>query len=175
MRYLLSCIALILIFSGCSTSEPVKETDQKTQDTTQPMIPGWYSAGVHSATDSLSFHGYSLSSASDSSTSVQLSTQSSLEYLRFEIDRTVEEIRNKLAGSQGESYYNSPTFIIELRNSVLKAPLKNATFTRMHQVSNDGVHYSYTRASLPKSTLYDLLVNQIDDQEFLQILQSLPL
>ena len=175
MRYLICCIILVLLYSACSTSESVTETDQEKAEATRPLIPDWYSKGVHSSTDSLSFHGYSLTSASDSSSSVQLATENSLKYLRFEIDRTVEEIREDLARSQHNSYYNSSTFIIELRNAVAKAPLTNASFSRMHRVSDNGIHFSYTRASLPKSALYGLFVNQIDDHRFLQSLQNFPI
>lgn len=174
MRYFLGSVILAFLIAGCATTEPAEETGQTEPETVRPLVPEWYSNTVHSSSDSLSLHGYALASATDSLTAVELSTQKSLDYLRFEIDRTLEEIRRDLAESSDETaQYNAPSFIIELRNVVTNLPLTTAKFSRMHQVSDNGIHYSYSRATLLKLELLGLLENRLDDERMLQELDNL--
>lgn len=176
MRYFIGCLALLLTYSACSTTqETVQPTEETEPVTTQPLVPAWYDDGVHFSSDSLALHGYSLASATDSSRAVELSTKNSLEYLRFAIDRTAEEIRESLVDSPDGSSYNSPSFIIQLRNTVSDLSLSSASFTRKHNISDSGVHYSYTRASISQSALYNLFEGRLEDDRFLQQLRSLPL
>lgn len=174
MRYFIVFVALLLTYSGCSTTETVQQPEPAEPET-QPMIPSWYSKGVHFSSDSLALYGYSLASAADSSRAVELSTQSSLDYLRIQIDRTAEEIRENLANSPNGQTYGSPSFLIRLRNTVSELSLGSVSFTRMHKVSDGGVHYSYTRASLPQKNLHNLFENRLEDERFLQQLENLSL
>lgn len=176
MRYFIGCLALFFTYSACSSTQETIQQPQETEPVVaETTVPTWYNDGVHFSSDSLALHGYSLASATDSSKAVELSTQNSLEYLRFEIDRTAEEIREDLADSPDGSTYGSPSFIIQLRNTVSDLPLTSASFTRKHDVSDRGIHYSYARASLTKSTLYNLFEDRLQDARFLEELSSLPL
>ncbi len=163
-----------MIIAGCSSTEPVQqeETEPAEPIEEESLIPSWYNAGTHSSSDSLSLHGYALASAMDSSRATELSTQTALEYLRFEIDRTAEEIRRELAGSSADGNYGSSTFIIRLRNSVANLSLNSANITLEHESSESGVHYSYAKASIPRTELPNLLRNELNDSVFLQEIGS---
>lgn len=176
MRYFIGCVALLLVYSGCSTTETIPQSEpERIETTSRPMIPSWYSAGVHFSSDSLALYGYSLASAIDSSRAVELATQSSLDYLRIEIDRTAEEIRKNLADSPNGDTYGSPSFIVRLRNAVSELSLDSVSFTRMHTISDSGVHYSHTRARLPQKALHNLFEKRLQDDRFLQQMENMSL
>lgn len=174
MRYFIGCAILLTIIAGCSSTEPVQ---QQETEPTEPIeeespIPAWYSAGTHSSSDSLSLHGYALASAMDSIRAVELSTQTALEYLRFEIDRTAEEVRKELIDSSTGENYSSSAFIIRLRNTVSDLSLDAANITLEHESSESGVHYNYAKASISRTELPELFRNELNDQAFLQKLSS---
>lgn len=175
MRYFIGCTAILLfILAGCSSTEPVQqETQPEEPIEEESLIPSWYDAGIHSSSDSLEVHGYSLSSAMDSTRALDLSTQTALENLRFEIDRFAEEVRNELTNTNGvEGHYSSPEYIIRLRNSVYELSLESATITTKHELSDKGVHYSYAKASLLRTELPKLFQQYLDDEAFLEQIKS---
>lgn len=172
MRYFIGCVILLITVAGCSSTEPIQK-----EEITEPVepvqqdspIPSWYNAGVHSSADSLSLHGYALASAMDSLTSAELSKETALEYLRFEIDRTVEDVRKELADSASEEEgYNSPAFIINLRKTVSELPLNSVSVTHEHESTEKGIHYSYAKASLLRTELMNLIENKLNDDVFLE-------
>lgn len=172
MRYFIGCVALLLAFAGCSSTETVQqkeETEPAEPIEQESPIPSWYNAGVHSSSDSLSIHGYALASAMDSSRAAELSTETALEYLRLEIDRTTEEVRKELSDlNSGNTDYTSPSFIIHLRNTISDLSLDVADITIKHEASDKGVHYSYAKASISRTELPVLLGDELNDQVFLQ-------
>lgn len=176
MRYFIGCLVILFAASACSSTEPVQQ--QQESEPSEPIeqespIPSWYDAGVHSSSDSLSLHGYGLASAMDSTEAAELSTETAIEYLRFQIDRTAEDVRQQLADSNSSGNYNSPSFIINLRNSVSSLSLDGADITLEHESSDSGVHYFYAKASISRTELPDLLGNEFNDQEFLQEIGNL--
>lgn len=174
MRYFIGCAVLLMILAGCSSTEPVQqeETEPAEPIEEESPIPAWYNAGTHSSSDSLSLHGYALASAMDSSRAVELSTQTAIEHLRFEIDRTAEEIRKELADNSTGGNYSSPDFIIHLRNTVSNLSLSSVNITFKHESTESGIHYNYAKASLPRTELPDLLGNELGDQAFLEEISS---
>lgn len=171
MRYLLACIALLItIFSGCSTTQTAQEDRvEKEPVVEEDAVPDWYRGGVHFSSDSLALYGYSLASATDSLEAVQFSTETALSYLRSQVDRELEEIRENFADSEGDnSIYNSPAFIIRLRNTVSELPLESASLTQEHETSDNGVHYMYTKATLSRKDLNNLLRRNLEDERFLE-------
>lgn len=172
MRYFIGYAALFMLAAGCSTTEPVQQEEVPTPSeppTEKTTIPSWYNAGIHSSSDSLALHGYALASAVDSVTAAELSTQTALRHLRFEIDRTAEEIRKDLTDTPGtEETYNSPAFIIHLRNIISDVPLDEAKIDIEHEISDNKVHYSYTKVSILRTDLLDFFENELDDEAFLQ-------
>jgi hypothetical protein len=171
MRYFIGCAAILLfVLTGCSSTEPVQQETQPDEPIEEEsLIPTWYDAGIHSSSDSLEIHGYSLSSAMDSTRAVDLSTQEALENLRFEIDRVAEGVRNNLTDAiVREGRYDSSEFIIRLRNTVSSLSLKSATITREHEISDEGVHFSYAKASVLRTELPGLFQQYLDDEAFLE-------
>lgn len=176
MRYFFGCVALLFAVAGCSTTEPPlqdEETESPEPVISETTIPSWYSAGIHSSSDSLALNGYALASATDSARAVELSTQTALEFLRFEIDRTAEEARKNLTdvSSMGNNY-SSSAFIIHLRNIISDLQLNSATITLHHESNEQGVHYSYAKASIPRTELRAIFENQVSDEPFLDELGS---
>lgn len=174
MRYFIGCVVLLIIIAGCSSTEPVQQEETKPAEPIEQEspIPSWYNAGVHSSADSLSLHGYALASAMDSSRALELSANTALEYLRFEIDRAAEEVRLELAESGSTGDYNSPSFIIRLRNIVSNLSLDSADIILEHETSESGVHYSYAKASISRTKLPNLIGLELADQNFLQEIGS---
>lgn len=174
MRYFIGCVVLLIIIAGCSSTEPVQqeETEPAEPIEQESAIPSWYNTGVHSSSDSVSLHGFALASAMDSSRAAELSTNTALEYLRFEIDRTAEEVRQELVDSGASGDYNSRSFIIRLRNTVSDLSLDEAGITLEHETSEDGIHYSYAKASISRTKLPDLIGSELPDQNFLQKIGS---
>jgi hypothetical protein len=171
MRYFFGCVALLFVFAGCSSTEPVQQEMEPPDEPIEEesATPSWYNGGIHSASDSLEIHGFALSSAMDSARAVELSTQTALENLRFEIDRTAEEVRNELVDSHEEGQaYSSPEFIINLRKTVSVLPLNTAMITLQHESSDQGVHYSYAKATIFRTDLPDLIRNGLTDELFIQ-------
>ncbi|MDZ7720683.1 MAG: hypothetical protein U5K72_17835 [Balneolaceae bacterium] len=170
MRYFFGCLAFLLVLAGCSGTESVQEEVERERPVEEESaIPAWYNDGVHSATDSLEIHGFSLSSAMDSVRAAELSTQTALENLRFEIDRTAEMVRTELADSEGAGQkYSSPEFIIRLRNTVSDLPLDAARITLQHESSSRGVHYFYAKASIFRTELPELFRKYLRDETFIQ-------
>lgn len=177
MRYFFGCVALLFTIAGCSTTEPAQQ-EEEPEPVEQPVesettIPQWYDPGVHSSSDSLSIHGYALASSVDSVRAVELSTQTALEYLRFEIDQTAEDVRENLTGSSSAGdNYSSPEFIIRLRNVISDLPLNSAEITLHHESNEQGVHYSYAKASLLRTELHAIFENQLSDEAFLDRIGS---
>lgn len=173
MRNFIPFFVLLVVYTGCSSTQTtVDEISGTGPKTDMHMAPSWYNHGIHSSADSLSLHGYALASAVDSSEAAELSSETALQFLRFEIDSTVEEIRKDLAESSGGSEYGTPEFIIKLRNIVRDLNLENANISRRHDTSDTGVHYVYTRTSIPRAELYSLFSSQLQDLRFLDQLQD---
>lgn len=172
MRYFIGSVVLLFAVVGCSTTEPVQQEQEKESvdpAISETTIPSWYDAGVHSSSDSLSLHGYALASAADSARASELSAQTAIEYLRFEIDRTAEKIRKELVEtSGGEENYASPAFIIHLRNAISDLSLNASTIDLQHEISDQGVHYSYTKASILRTELSGFLGDELNDDTFLR-------
>jgi hypothetical protein len=171
MRYFFWCVVLLFVAAGCSTTEPVQQEEPEPAEPviTETTVPSWYNPGIHSSSDSTALHGYSLASATDSSSAVELSSETALEYLRFEIDRTAEEVRKNLVDlSDAEGNFNSTEFIIQLRNVVSDLQLDAATITLEHETTDQGVHYSYAKASFLRTELPSIFENQFKDEAFLE-------
>lgn len=177
MRYFSGYIVvLFFIYTGCSSTEPVqKKTDKQPEPVikVESSVPAWYQAGVSSSSDSLNVYGYALASAADSSEAVELSTDTALENLRFEIDKWVENARKNLADSAPQTEeYSSGLFIIKLRKTVSALPLNSVEFTRTHDLSEAGIHYSYTRTDISRTDLFSLLETHVDNSQLVNELEK---
>jgi hypothetical protein len=175
MRYFIGCTAILLFaLAGCSSTEPVQQETQPDEPVEEEsIIPGWYDSGIHSSTDSLEIHGYALSSAMDSASASDLAAQTAIKNLRFEIDRFAEEVRTGLNDINGnESHYSTPEFILRLRNSVSHLSLESATITIEHEYSDEGVYFSYAKASFLRTELPEHFKQYLDYESFLEQIKS---
>lgn len=176
MRYFLGCVVLLFVIAGCSTTESVQQEEPEPAEPviTETTVPSWYNPGIHSSSDSTALHGYALASATDSVRAVELSTQTALEYVRFEIDRTAEEVRKNLTDvSTHGNNYDSPEFIILLRNTISKMQLQSASITLQHESTEQGIHYSYAKASVSRTELPAMFENHLTNEAFLENIRSI--
>lgn len=176
MRYFFGCVVLLFVAAGCSTTEPVQQEEPEPAEPVinETTVPSWYNPGIHSSSDSTALHGYALASATDSVRAVELSTQTALEHLRFEIDRTAEGVRKNLVdiSSQGNNY-DSTEFIIRLRNTVSEMQLQSASIALQHESTEEGIHYSYAKASVSRTDLPAMFKNHLSNELFLENIGSL--
>lgn len=163
MKYIFGLASILIILAGCSPSEPLAEEEVEEEIT---AAPAWYDDNVYSTTDSLAFHGYSMASALDSVQAAELSVQTAIENLKFEIDHYSDRIRSSLTEENDD--YDSSEFIIKLRNSVQSLNLSDAELTYSHEESVEGVHYVFTRATLTREEAHQKLSEKITDQSFLE-------
>jgi len=175
MRTYLGVVTIVFItFAACTTTEEVQEdVEPEAPIEKETVVPTWYNPGIHSSSDSLSIQGFAVASAMDSARATELSTQTAMDYLRFEIDRTAEQIRKDLDNEYSGDTYSSPSFIIGLRNAVNRLSLSTAEVMLEHESNERGVHYSYAKASISRTDLPELLSNVINDENFLNKLKTI--
>ena len=160
------------MIAGCSPSEPLTEEPEEIMEEEVTAAPGWFDERVHSSADTAAVYGYAMASASDSASAAELSVETALENLRFEIDRRADRVRSDLAENNGNEAYSSPTFIIQLRNAVQEINVDDAELRFGHEETETGVHIVYTRAALQRNQVYSLFTDLIADNQFIEQLTS---
>ncbi len=172
MRYFFGLLMGIIVAAGCTPSEPLTEMEQaEFEEEEVSAAPAWFDERIYSEADSAAVYGYAMASATDSATAAELSAESALENLRFEIDRRAESIRSELAENNGNGEYSSPSFIIQLRNAVQAIDITGADMSFGHEETREGVHIVYTRAAISRNQVYSILVDQLSDRQFIDRLQ----
>ncbi|MCC5906284.1 MAG: hypothetical protein JJU13_08765 [Balneolaceae bacterium] len=180
MRYLSAGLLLIFLFAACSPTESIQEETVPGEEEEIPApeeevteTPDWYDGQVFSKADSVSFFGFSMASSSDSSEAAELSVETALQNLRFEIDRHAENTRILLVEEDADGEYSQPGFIVNLRNAVREMELDVYELNHEHEESDTGVHYVYTRAVLDRDQLPGIFESHLADERFLEKLQEL--
>jgi hypothetical protein len=177
MRYLSVNLLFICILAACSPTEtiqdevepdPVPEPEEEISD-----VPDWYDGQVFSSADSISFYGFSMASATDSAEAAELSAETALQNLRFEIDRHAEDARVSLINENGDEEFSGTSFIIQLRNTVREMELEGYELDQEHEQSVEGVHYVYTRAVFPRGQLSAIFEPHISNEQFLEKLRTM--
>lgn len=156
----------MLLFTYCSPTETVTEEPVIGDVEIEEMKPGWFDSKVVSREDSLSFYGYSHSSAADSSEAIELSTQMALENIRFEIDRHADETRESALKSTGADRYNSTEFIVQLRNIVQNINLSGAVFEYDLYQSEGDTYHVFSKAKLEKQQVMNEIASALQDEGF---------
>jgi hypothetical protein len=178
MKYFYGVLILIFLLSACSPSETLREeTSPPPEPEPEPeeevgAAPEWYEEQVFSSSDSLSFYGYSMASATDSSDAAELSAESALQNLRFEIDRHAEDTRVYLSEENGEDEYSETSFILQLRNAVREMDLEANELEHEYEQSDEGVYYVYTRAIFAREDLSNAFEPHISDSRYLEALRN---
>lgn len=152
-----------LLLSACSPTEPLQEEVEEPEEI--PGAPSWYDDLEHSYADTVSFYGIAMAAAADSAEAAELSLTEAKENLRFAIDEFVEKVREK-AGEESANY-NSPEFIIRLRNAVNEMDLSGAESEIKHLEENTIAHHVYSKTVLSRSDALDILSGIIDDSAFI--------
>lgn len=158
-------IVFFILMTACSTPETTIEPDVAV---VEPDAPDWYNPALTSKTDSLSFQGFSMASAADSTEALQLGSETAISNLRFEIDSYLENIRRDLADETSEPRYQQPSFIIELRNLVQDLDLSDSDVTVFFEPDSDEVWYVYTRAEVSRELIYREIERTRFDDRFVE-------
>lgn len=159
-----------MIIAACSTPEAL--TEESVAVETEVAFPEWYHINRVSSSDSTHFHGYSMATAIDSAEAIRLGKISAITNLRFEIDKFAEEVRVKLATSQSSERLTTSQFIISLRNSVQELQLADSEIETEFKWRDDGVTQVYTRATLKRSEIIELLSENLSDEGYIRALQA---
>ncbi|TVR16106.1 MAG: hypothetical protein EA391_08640 [Balneolaceae bacterium] len=154
-----------MLLAACATPEVAVETEP--EEAEESAVPEWYSSDLYASSDSLAVYGFAMASAADSANAAGYSRESSIQNLKFEIDRLAEEARRELADGDSSPYADT-SFIIDLRNSIRDLDISNVEFTVEHEQADNGVHYVYTKAVLSRSELISLLQQAIQAEDLLQ-------
>lgn len=163
----LSVIALFFVgfILSCSPTETVTE-DTEADEPVDESIPAWYNNSVTSEADSVAFTGYALAIAADSAEAHQQSMELATENLKFSIDKFAEEVRVSLT-EEGMADYETPGFIINLRNSVRNMELSNLDET-VEYVQENNAHMIYSRVRFEKEDAINQLRSSINNDVFIE-------
>lgn len=164
MKYFTGSIFLILMIASCSTPEVFIEEPEAVEP--ESSLPAWYNPNTNSSSDHRYFMGFAMSVASDSSEAVQTGNETAIANVRYEIDRFVEEIREGLVTDGSDVKYNSPTFIIGLRNAVQQLQLSDSEFDREVEEREDGITHVYIRMAITRTEVIDQMTDLISDEMF---------
>ncbi len=166
MRLFSVIIISVCIISACATPETLSEADPA-ETVEESAVPQWFSNDVYSHSDSVAVYGFAMASAADSAHAATYSKESSVQNLKFEIDRLAEDARRELA-AVSESPYSDTAFIINLRTVIRDLSLEGADFTVEHEVSESGIHYIYSKAVVSRENIITLLQHNLHDEALLQ-------
>lgn len=166
MKYLFLLIISGLLFTNCTSTETVTtdqdiEVEQEEADKDR-FAPEWYNEEEKSATDSLTFSGYSYAIADGEERALQQSERVALSNLRFEIDRFVESARANLEEENGSDPFGSQQLIMNVRNSVQNLDLSETELDYDIQQKN-GFYHVFTRAEISRDKLIDMLTDVISN------------
>lgn len=168
MKNLSGFLSLIIILASCSPSEPlIEEAVPVVAEEIVSPVPAWFQSAVHSSVDSLAFYGYSMASSYDSTYAAAFAQETAVNNVRFEIDRLAEQTRRILTDTPDASGYETPAFIIKLRNAVREMDLSGVEIDMETDHSDEGIYYIYARAIIEIEFATQQLANKLDDIVFI--------
>ncbi|MFO7799686.1 hypothetical protein [Rhodohalobacter sp.] len=166
MKYLFLLIISGLLFTNCTSTETVTtDEDIEVEDEEAEkdrFAPEWYNEEVKSATDSLTFSGYSYAIADGEDRALEQSERSALSNLRFEIDRFVESVRTDLEEDNGSEPFGSQQLIMNVRNAVRNLDLSETEIDYDIQQEN-GFHHVFIKAEISREKVVDILSEVISN------------
>ena len=166
MKYLFLLIISGLLFTNCTSTQTIT-TDQDNNVEEEEVdkdrfAPEWYNEEEKSATDSLSFSGYSYAIAEGEDRAREQSERVALSNLRFEIDRFVESARAELEEENGNDPFGSQRLIMNVRNAVQNLDLSETELDYDIQTEN-GFHHVFTKAEISREKVVDMLTEVISN------------
>jgi hypothetical protein len=167
MRYFIFLVSGIffLILASCATTQPSGGGEPAEADTAEPSQPSWYNGLISSESDSSSFTGYAHAISMNRQEAETLAEESAMKNLRFEIDKFAEEVRRNLSEDSGDTSFESPSFIRNLRNTVGSMSLEGVvTETEFFEVNS--VVNAYIQMNLSTDAVLDRLSERINNREF---------
>lgn len=173
-------ILIFLISAGCAAPEelteelpqgPMEEIPLET-DESDSYAPEWYRPARFSDADTSAIYGYAYTVSDDPDEALALSKETAEKFLRFEIDRQLEQARSELEiGGYKEA--GDPRFILQLRNFAANLMVEEVAKLKTEQPAAEGdQHEIYARYKLLRSDLYTLLESQLSDHKFLRQLRD---
>ena len=159
-------IFFISTLIACSTTESTTEPTEPDEIIVDTVAPEWFNPSITSEADSIYFKGFSLSTSADSTEAIRLGNETALSNLRFEIDSYLESIRRELVDGDSGDSYQTPSFIIQLRNLVQNLDLSDSEITAVFEPDSGDLFYLYTRAVMPREQIFLQVDELIADEEF---------
>ncbi|MDZ7756857.1 hypothetical protein [Rhodohalobacter sp.] len=165
MKYLFLLVLTGLLLTNCTSTETVttdRDIEAEEQVDKDRFAPEWYNEEKKSATDSLSFSGYSYAIAEGEDRAREQSERTALANLRFEIDRFVESVRVELEEENGSDPFGSQQLIMNVRNAVRNLDLSETELEYDIQ-KEDGFHHVFTKAVISREEVVDMLTKAISN------------
>lgn len=162
-KSIINLFLITLVLSACSSPEPIfDQPDIAVEEEIISPSPSWYEPAIPSSFDKIAFYGYALASSYDSTQASELSRENAIHNLRIEIDRFVEDARRSLDASE----YETPAFIIRLRNAIRSIDLSGAEFEILTDYSDEGISHVYTKAFVRIDYALQQLAYHLNDTFF---------
>ncbi len=165
MKLYVTALFILGFLFSCSPPETLTTEPDTEEEVVDESVPEWYNNTITSEADTVHFTGYALAIAADSAETHQQSIELATENLRFTIDKFVENIRVSLVSDDGRAEYESPGFIIDLRNSVRNLEFSDLDET-VEYVQENNTHYVYSRIRLSREDAVNLLRRSLTDEAF---------
>ena len=162
MKYFTTGLLLLTFVFACSPTETVTEPEEDRADLY--AAPGWYNDLELSKADSVSIYGMAFAASSDSSDAADQSKKLAEQNLLLAIDQLTENVRTELSEETGN--FDSPDFIITLRNTIADLNITGVDFETEHVHYQESIHHIYTRGTIPIGTVKQLLSQSSLDQRF---------
>ena len=167
MKYFTTGLLLLTFVFACSPTETITESEEESADLY--AAPEWYDDLELSKADSIAFSGMAFAASSDSSDAAGQSQKLAEQNLLLAIDQLTENVRTELSEETGN--FESPDFIITLRNTVAELNLSDADFETEHVHYQESIHHIYTRGTIPIETVKGLLSQSTLDQRFVNAIE----
>lgn len=180
MKYILLFGAMVtLLFSSCASleesGESSPEPDPQSEEEPVEAGPEWYDHANRAVEDSTSFTGFGLAAAADSASAHAEARKQAVAHLKVSIDRYAENVRRERADDAGGEKYDTPRFILDLRNAVQQLNLDSSLALTVEHVEKEGagaVHNIYIRASMGKQEAFSALEAALGNAEFVSTVRE---
>lgn len=160
-------------FVSCTTTQTAQTEDVSRDISNVPDdTPEWYDHSQTYHADSVAFTGTALAAASDSSEARRLSVEQALSNVKYSIDQFVEDKRSEMAEENNNSVYETPEFIISLRNAIQEIEFTDYEEEIEHVEQEGSVHHIYSRIRVDRQTAIRALENELGDEQFISGLKQ---
>jgi len=154
-RFYLTVFSLLILMSGCKTTETVSQSTPEVSEPVALSAPAWYTPGSYGSKDDDSVTSFGAASASTEAIAAEAAVEQAKINLLLVIDEMLEAGKNELIES-GYTNAGSSSFVMGLRNAAQNFPLDGVSPVT-ETFEEDGVVSVYARYQLNKDELMSRL------------------